>query len=85
MLFLEALACETPVISTEIVGVASDVKKSNSGIIIPPKDVDELADAIITILNNKDKSKKMGNEWKKACGRESYTWSGIAKDDGKCI
>ncbi len=35
---LEAMACETPVISTEIVGVAADVKKSNSGIIIPPKD-----------------------------------------------
>ncbi len=44
---LEAMACKTPVISTEIVGVAADVKKSNSGIIVPPKDVDKLAEAII--------------------------------------
>ena len=75
---LEALACETPVISTEIVGVASDVKKSESGIIVPPKNADELANAIIIILNNIDASKKMGINGRKLV-EEKYTWAGIAQ------
>ncbi|MGB9979499.1 glycosyltransferase family 4 protein [Methanobacterium sp.] len=75
---LEALACETPVISTEIVGVATHVKESNSGIIVPPKDVDKLADAILKILSNKNSSCKMGINGRKLV-EEKYTWAGIAK------
>lgn len=75
---LEALACETPVISTEIVGVAADVKKSNSGIIIPPRDVDELANAIIRILSHDDKSKEMGKNGR-IFVEKSYTWYRVAK------
>jgi glycosyltransferase involved in cell wall biosynthesis len=74
---LEALACETPVISTEIVGVASDVKKSKSGIIVPPMDVDELAGAIIKVLNDENAT-SMGLRGRKLV-EDKYTWSGIAK------
>lgn len=74
---LEAMACQTPVISTEIVGVAADVKKSKSGIIVPPKDIDELADAIIKILDDEN-SHTMGINGRKLV-EEKYTWSGIAK------
>ncbi|WP_048190626.1 glycosyltransferase family 4 protein [Methanobacterium sp. SMA-27] len=78
---LEAMACETPVISTEIVGVAADVKKSNSGIIIPPKDADQLAEAIIKILNDKN-PEIMGSNGRKLV-KEKYTWSGIAVNTEK--
>lgn len=75
---LEALACETPVIGTEIIGVATDVKKNNSGIIIPPKNIDELTNAIIKLLSNKAKSKKMGVNGRKLV-EDEYTWAKIAK------
>ncbi len=75
---LEAMACQTPVISTEIVGVAADVKKSKSGIIIPPKDIYKLAEAIIEILSDQEASKKMGINGRKLV-IEKYTWSKIAK------
>lgn len=75
---LEALACQTPVISTEIVGVASDVKESNSGLIVPPKDVNRLADAILKILLDINLSRKMGVNGRKLV-EEKYTWVGIAK------
>jgi glycosyltransferase involved in cell wall biosynthesis len=75
---LEALACETPVISTEIVGAAADVKKSKSGIIIPPKDVDELADAIITMVSDDHKLKEMGKNGR-IFVEKSYTWYKVAK------
>jgi glycosyltransferase involved in cell wall biosynthesis len=78
---LEAMACQTPVISTEIVGVADDVKKSKSGIIIPPKDADKLSEAIIKILecNNPE---IMGINGRKLV-TDKYTWSGIAKNTEK--
>jgi glycosyltransferase involved in cell wall biosynthesis len=78
---LEAMACETPVISTKIVGVAADVKKSNSGIIVPPKDVEKLAEAIINILEDEN-SKIMGINGRKLV-KDKYTWSGIAEKTEK--
>ncbi len=78
---LEAMACKTPVISTEIVGVAADVKKSNSGIIVPPKDVDKLAEAIINILMDEN-SEIMGINGRKLV-KDKYTWSGIAEKTEK--
>jgi glycosyltransferase involved in cell wall biosynthesis len=34
IVLLESLACKTPVITTDIVGIASDIKKNNCGIVI---------------------------------------------------
>jgi glycosyltransferase involved in cell wall biosynthesis len=78
---LEAMACQTPVISTEIVGVADDVKKSKSGIIIPPKDVEKLSEAIIKILEC-DNSEIMGINGRNLV-KNKYTWSGIAEKTEK--
>jgi len=78
---LEAMACHTPVISTEIVGVANDVKKSKSGIIIPPKDVDKLSEAIINLLQSNN-LKIMGFNGRKLV-KDKYTWSGIADKTDK--
>ncbi len=75
---LEALACQTPVISTEIVGVAKDLKESKSGLIIPPKNIDRLASAIIQLLNDKESSKKMGINGRKLVEKK-YTWQIIGK------
>ena len=74
---LEALACGTPVISTEIVGVAADVKNSGSGIIVPPQDIDNLVKAIIKILND-EKSHTMGLKGRELV-KNKYTWSRVAK------
>ncbi len=75
---LEALACETPVISTEIVGVADDVNDFNAGIIVPPKDVEKLAKSIIELLKNPKMSKEMGMNGRKLV-QDKYTWTKIAE------
>lgn len=75
---LEALACKTPVISTEIVGVAEDVKKSKAGIIVQPKDSGALADAMIKILGNEKLQKKMGENGRRLVTAK-YTWKGVAE------
>jgi glycosyltransferase involved in cell wall biosynthesis len=75
---LEALACEKPVITTNIVGVADDLKKVNAGRIVPPKDAEKLAGAIIELLSNQQMSKKMGVNGRKLVEKK-YTWLRIAE------
>lgn len=76
---LEALSSKTPVISTDIVGVADDVIKTNSGIIIPPKDVKALKESIIKILKDPELQKNMGENGRKLV-QQKYEWKQIAED-----
>lgn len=78
IVLLEALACGTPIVSTDIVGVAEDVKENNAGIIVPPRNPDALADAIIYLLENKDLARKMGENGRRLV-EEKYTWKRIAE------
>lgn len=78
IVLLEALACEKPVVSTEIVGVAEDIKKTNSGVIVKPKDSEALANAITAILKDKDAGNQMGKNGRKLV-EEKYTWKRVAK------
>jgi len=78
IVLLEALACETPVISTDIVGVAEDVKANNAGVIVPPKDSEALADAILTILRDGALAKQMGEKGRRLV-EERYTWERVAE------
>lgn len=75
---LEALACKTPVITTEIVGVSSDLMDENAGLAVAPKNKDELAAAIIQLLENEDLALKMGVNGRNLV-KSNYTWKGIAK------
>jgi len=70
---LEAMACKKPVVVTNIVGVAKDIEKENAGIVISPKDVDALADAIKHLLLNEDDRKSMGRRAYDLVHRK-YTW-----------
>jgi len=74
---LEALACETPVITTEIVGVAHDLTQIKGGIVVPPKDTEKLVDAILEILGDVGLQKEMGRRGRKLV-EEKYTWNSVA-------
>jgi glycosyltransferase involved in cell wall biosynthesis len=56
---LEAMACETPVISTNIKGSGVPYANKNNvtGIIVPPKDSLSLGKAIVKLLKSKNKTK----------------------------
>ena len=77
IVLLEAMACGRPVVSTEIVGVAEDIKERNAGRIVKPKDEKALAEAIIEILEDKNLARKMGKNGRKLV-EEKYTWEKIA-------
>lgn len=60
--FLEAMAMKKPVVGTRVGGVPEVVKDGVTGILVPPEEPLKLADAIITLLKDRDLMKKMGNE-----------------------
>ena len=74
---LEALACQTPVITTDIVGVAEDLVAVNGGLVVPPKDTVKLAEAIIIILKDNGLQKEMGKRGRRLV-MDKYTWKSVA-------
>lgn len=79
---LEALACETPVITTDIVGVAADLKKSESGVVVPPLDTDKLTTALLDVLGDVEVQMEMGKRGRKLV-EEKYTWKYVAQSMAK--
>lgn len=74
---LEAMACSIPIVASKIGGVPDVVKDGENGLLVPPKDSEALADAIIYLLENEDVRDKMGKNGKKKV--EGYSWKRIAE------
>lgn len=70
---LEAMACGKPVIATNIVGVAEDVKNYNAGIVISPKNTEILSEALMYLLTNKEEAKEKGKNALNLI-KKKYTW-----------
>jgi glycosyltransferase involved in cell wall biosynthesis len=70
---VEAMACEKPVVVTSVGGLKEVVEENISGVFVPPSDVEKTASAIISLLNDPEKAKRMGK-----AGRENvlrrYDW-----------
>ncbi len=78
MVLLEAMACGKPVISTDIVGVAKDLMEDGAGIIVERRDARGLAEAILYILQNKDRAGMMGSAGRRLV-KEKYSWGEMAE------
>lgn len=57
---LEAMSCGRPVVGTSAGGTREYVTDGESGIIVPPRDGDALADAILRLLGNDEQRIAMG-------------------------
>lgn len=62
---MEAAALAKPVVVTDIDGVSELVKNMETGILVPPKDPESLAGAVIYLLQNKEIASKFGENFKK--------------------
>ena len=79
IVLLEAMASAKPVISTEIVGVADDVKRFDAGRIVKPGDAMALAETILEILSDEGQAEEMGRRGRRLV-EEKYTWKRVARD-----
>ena len=52
--FIEAMACGTPVIGTRVGGIPDIIENEVNGLLVPPGDSNAIADAILKILNDEE-------------------------------
>jgi len=76
MVALEAMATGTPVIASEVGGLAFLVRDKETGFHIPAREPISLADCIITLLSDKHKTQEMGISASRVA--KDYAWSTIA-------
>lgn len=60
MTILEGMAMAKPVVATNVGGIPELVKDGETGILVPPRDAESLAKAIIALLKDRDKARHMG-------------------------
>ena len=57
---MEASAASLPVVSTFHAGIPDVILDGITGILVPETDIDKMADAMLTLLNDKELARKMG-------------------------
>lgn len=57
---LEAMSCELPVVAFDVPGIAEIIDNGKTGIMVQPRNSQQLAEAVIDLLNNKAKRKELG-------------------------
>jgi glycosyltransferase involved in cell wall biosynthesis len=74
----ESMACGTPVIGTRAGALAEVVGEDGAGILVPPRNPPALAQAILEVLRDPERRKKMG-----IAGRQRveklFTWERVAE------
>jgi len=71
---LEAMTCGKPVVSSEISGIPIVVKDGETGLLVGEKNVDALATAIISLLENPAKREQFGRAGQQHI-QQALTWT----------
>lgn len=74
----EANACSVPVVAYDIEGVRDFVQSGVNGILVPPRDINALARAIIEILTNNQIRIQLGEEGRQRV-QQGFTWDHAAE------
>jgi len=59
---VEANACGTPAIAADVPGLRDTVRNNETGILVPPKDVDALAKAMVEVLTNDEQRVRLSKK-----------------------
>ena len=61
---IEGMALGKPIVASSVGGIIDLVKNGDNGILVPPRDSDALAEAILKLIRNKNLSQKLGKNGK---------------------
>lgn len=64
----EAMYASRPVVATDVEGVPELVKHEETGILVPPNDVQAIARGILTLLSDEQKAQRLGKAAKQRIG-----------------
>jgi len=77
IILLEAMAVGKPVIASNVGGYASIVTHGVDGLLVPPKDDKELAQALVSLAIDEPLRQRMGDMGRRKA--QDYSWEQIAK------
>jgi glycosyltransferase involved in cell wall biosynthesis len=75
---LEAMACELPVVATNVSGIPEEVDNGITGYMFQPGDIQGFYDRIVELLEDKDKQKSFGKAGRKKV-LANFTWERVAQ------
>ncbi len=74
----EAMACGTPVVASKFGGIRTVINSGENGILVDPKNPREFADAIIDLLKDRQKAKRIGTAGALTV-KDHLSWEAIAR------
>ena len=60
LVFLEAMAAGRPIVATRVSAVPEVVQEGATGLLVPPRDPEALAEAMLALLNDRERAQQMG-------------------------
>lgn len=75
---VEAMACGTPVIGSNVGGIKATVIDGETGYLVPPDDPGALADRLARLLGDPELLRKLGRQAHRRA-LAGYTWNGVAR------
>jgi D-inositol-3-phosphate glycosyltransferase len=75
----EAMASGKPIVGTNVSGIASQVNDGWNGFLVDPKNEQQLAEKILTLIDNNQLKTDFGKK-SRLLVEEKFTWEKIAKD-----
>jgi phosphatidylinositol alpha-1,6-mannosyltransferase len=77
--FIEAAASGVPVVAGDSGGVRSAVRDGETGLVVPPADVEAVTAAVRSLLADDDRRKALGAAARRAA-ETHYTWDRVARE-----
>ncbi|MDQ6738115.1 MAG: glycosyltransferase family 4 protein [Gemmatimonadota bacterium] len=74
---LESMACETPVVCSDILGFRDVVKDGREALMVPCGNRDALADAMVTLLDDETLRTRLGKTGRREA--EQYSWPKVTQ------
>ena len=88
MAILEAMACARPIIATPVGGIPEAVSHESTGLLVPPRDADSLANAILRLIRDRSFAQRLGAQ-ARDCAVSRFSVTRLVADvqaiyDGLC-
>jgi len=77
IILLEAMAVGKPIVASDVGGYANIVSHGVDGLLVPPKDDKELAQALVSLMIDEPLRQRMGAMGKRKA--QDYSWEHVAK------